>query len=104
MPTIKIRDLPKPCSHPEHNPPSHRVFEPGVYKHTCPGCGASSVFTVQGIYCSASRSKEKRRNYALNYGRRSYSLLDTVLADGPSFAEFLRWSSRTADITRKRKT
>lgn len=42
----KIRDLPIPCSHPEHNPPSMRVFEPGVYEHTCPKCGAKKTFTV----------------------------------------------------------
>jgi len=60
MPTRKIRDLPlehwytpwPPCQHPEHNPPSHMVFEPGVYEHTCPGCGRQLEFVVHGTWCS----------------------------------------------------
>jgi hypothetical protein len=41
MPLRKIDDL-APwtdrviCIHPEHNPPSMMVLEPGVYEHTCP--------------------------------------------------------------------
>ncbi len=48
MPTKKISDLPHQpiCRNPEHNPPSMRVFEPGVYEHTCPGCGHKMTFTV----------------------------------------------------------
>jgi hypothetical protein len=50
MPTKKIADLPdKPCAHPEHYPPRHRVFPPGIYEHTCPACGRRMVFTVRGI-------------------------------------------------------
>jgi hypothetical protein len=30
--TRKIADLPGVCPHPEHKPPAHRVFEPGVYE------------------------------------------------------------------------
>ena len=61
MPTRKIRDLPPkgshwslpvPCQHPEHNPPGHMVFEPGVYEHECPGCGRKFEFIVQGTWCS----------------------------------------------------
>lgn len=52
MPTRKIADAPpRPCSHPEHNPPSHRVFFPGTYEHQCPGCGATHVFVVSPVYC-----------------------------------------------------
>lgn len=48
MPTIKIADPPPPpCRHPEHNPPSYRVFEPGTYRHTCPQCGAIRMFVVE---------------------------------------------------------
>lgn len=34
------------CRHPEHSPPSMQVFEPGIYEHTCPGCGAKTIFNV----------------------------------------------------------
>lgn len=58
MPTKKIGDVPegfessfpsapRPCRDSEHNPPSMRVFEPGVYEHTCPRCKAMQIFTVQ---------------------------------------------------------
>ena len=40
---------PAPCMHPEHEPPMFIVLEPGVYEHTCPGCGRKVVFTVPGI-------------------------------------------------------
>lgn len=42
----KIKDLQKPCAHPEHNPPSHIVLQPGVYEHICPGCGEKKTFEV----------------------------------------------------------
>lgn len=32
--------------HPEHNPPNMIVLEPGTYEHTCPGCGAMTIFVV----------------------------------------------------------
>ena len=47
----KIKDAPVPCSHPEHDPPSHIVLEPGTYKHTCPSCGEEVVFTVPMVIC-----------------------------------------------------
>ena len=31
------------CTHPEHNPPSMIVLEPGVYEHACPGCGKTQT-------------------------------------------------------------
>lgn len=47
-PIKKIADLPKPsiCRHPDHNPPAHIVFKPGIYEHTCPKCGSITSFTV----------------------------------------------------------
>lgn len=62
MPTIKIADPPPPpCRHPDHNPPSHRVFDPGTYQHTCPKCGASSTFVVEKPRL-IGRTVLKRRN------------------------------------------
>jgi hypothetical protein len=53
MPTKKIADFnPQDiCNDPEHNPPSHMVFEPGIYEHTCPNCGKVTRFTVPQIIC-----------------------------------------------------
>jgi hypothetical protein len=57
MPTRRISPAPKrwedplerqkTCQHPEHNPPSMRVFEPGIYEHTCPACKSVLQFTVR---------------------------------------------------------
>lgn len=49
MPTVKIKKPEPYCNHPEHNPPSHRVFEPGTYEHTCPACGKKIIFEVPQI-------------------------------------------------------
>lgn len=46
----KIADAPIPCRHPEHNSPSMIVLSPGLYEHTCPGCGKTIRFTVSGVY------------------------------------------------------
>lgn len=48
MPTKRIGDPPgrKVCLHPEHNPPTMVVWEPGIYEHTCPGCGRKVQFVV----------------------------------------------------------
>jgi len=47
MPTRKISDdEPRPCTHPEHNPPSMMVFENGLWEHICPACGHRQVFRV----------------------------------------------------------
>ena len=49
--TRKIADAPpRPCQNPEHNPPGMMVFSPGIYEHTCPGCGNKQVFIVNGMY------------------------------------------------------
>jgi hypothetical protein len=45
----KIKDAPKPCLNPQHNPPSHIVLSPGTHEYTCPGCGAKSIITVPQI-------------------------------------------------------
>lgn len=50
MPLRKIADEEVPCRHPEHNPPSMMVLEPGTYEHTCPGCHKKTVFRVTGHY------------------------------------------------------
>ena len=50
MPTKKISDEKRLCSHPEHHPPSHMVYEPGTYEHTCPSCGQKITFVVHGTY------------------------------------------------------
>ena len=46
----KIAEAPKICTHPEHKPPSHMVFEPGTYEHTCPACGEQTIFTVPLVW------------------------------------------------------
>jgi hypothetical protein len=48
--TRKVADAQIPCMNPEHKPPSHCVFEPGTYEHTCPSCGKITIFTVPLIY------------------------------------------------------
>lgn len=55
MPLRKIADIPPPCMNREHEPPMHISLSPGVYEHTCPGCGKSVTFTVPSITCLASR-------------------------------------------------
>lgn len=34
------------CRHPEHDPPTMIVLQPGTYRHTCPACGNQVVFVV----------------------------------------------------------
>ena len=46
MTTRKIAEPVNPCTHPEHNPPSMMVFEPGTYEHECPSCHEKQVFEV----------------------------------------------------------
>lgn len=47
----KVGDVKPPCMHPEHNPPTHIVLEPGHYEYTCPSCGEKTRFIVSGITC-----------------------------------------------------
>jgi len=55
---MSLRKISEPyqglCFHLEHNPPGGIVLEPGTYEHTCPGCGAKTVFTVPGVTCTGS--------------------------------------------------
>ena len=44
--TRKVADLPRVCASAAHNPPSMMVYEPGIWEHTCPACGARQSFTV----------------------------------------------------------
>lgn len=37
-----------PCSHPEHNPPSHMVITAPM-KWVCPGCGASVILQPTSV-------------------------------------------------------
>lgn len=41
--TLKKRGT---CEHADHSPTG--TFEPGVYEHTCEGCGRVILFTVTG--------------------------------------------------------
>lgn len=62
MPTRKIADEhDKVCFHPEHNPPSHQVFEPGTYEHECPACHRKQIFRVRGVYLTTRSGLESRR-------------------------------------------
>lgn len=36
------------CRSPEHEPPSHIVLEPGMWRWTCPACGRALEFNVGG--------------------------------------------------------
>lgn len=56
MSLVKIGDIKPPCMNPSHNPPMHIVLSPGVYEHTCPGCGAKQRFTVAGPYWSTTHN------------------------------------------------
>lgn len=48
--TVKIAEPKNPgCMNHSHNPPSHMVYSPGTYKHTCPSCGHVIIFNVAGI-------------------------------------------------------
>lgn len=61
--TRKIADAPPPpCQHPEHNPPSMMVWEPGTYEHTCPHCGHVTLFNIVYSVYSAGNSTLFRVN------------------------------------------
>lgn len=52
MPIRKINTTKfSPCFDLDHEPPTHMVFEPGMYEHTCPSCKRKIVFTT-GFYSS----------------------------------------------------
>lgn len=56
----KIADLPLPCHHPEHNPPSHIVLPSGVYAYTCPGCGRGMQFNVMDVRWATNQGQVLR--------------------------------------------
>lgn len=58
----KIRDLPPPCLHSEHNPPMNVVLEPGEYEWECPGCGEKTRFIIPYITCGHNSSTWKGQN------------------------------------------
>lgn len=60
MPLKKIRDLPekKICRDPEHEFPNMMVLEPGIWEHTCPGCGKATVVRVDNSYKSIVPRRE----------------------------------------------
>jgi hypothetical protein len=39
-------DPSKPCFHREHNPPMHISLGPGIWRHTCPGCGHATIIHI----------------------------------------------------------
>lgn len=42
---------PKPCGHPQHEPPGHIVIPQGKKMiHTCPGCGATITIRPMAMY------------------------------------------------------
>ncbi len=46
----KIADAPPlPCSHPQHDPPSAIVLEPGVYEYVCPGCDQKKTIVIREL-------------------------------------------------------
>lgn len=63
MPLEKLANGPQPpCRHPEHNPPTHVVLEPGLYQWKCPECSHAVQFrvtqpTLSGIAGGPSGSK-----------------------------------------------
>ena len=60
MPLRKIKDFPKVCKHPEHNPPTMIVLEVGVYEYTCPSCGKVTIFTVPEYQNGSGLSYDSR--------------------------------------------
>lgn len=38
------------CQHKEHHPDPREKRDPGIYEHTCPGCGLIRQFTVERTF------------------------------------------------------
>ncbi len=51
------------CHDSDHNPASHRVFEPGRYEHECPTCHKIQYFVIRRGYALES-------SHCTNYGTR----------------------------------
>lgn len=58
MPLRKLADIPKVCTHREHNPPAHMVYSEGVWEWECPGCGKKQRFTVTRPHWSSNLSRD----------------------------------------------
>lgn len=59
MPTRKLSDTPRQyCRDPEHEVPSHMVFDNGLYEHECPGCGNKIRFQVNKPVLKVETLKE----------------------------------------------
>lgn len=55
MPFLPQRPEDKPkysdtCTHPEHNPPTMIVLEPGIHRYQCPACKYITVIRVLPKY------------------------------------------------------
>jgi hypothetical protein len=58
MPTRKIVEFtPYMCRDVDHNPPMHQHYTPGVWEHTCPACGAKTIFTVASTQLKVSEGE-----------------------------------------------
>ncbi len=47
-----IKDI---CTHPEHNPPSHIVLEPGTHYYECPSCQKETILVINPILYGDSK-------------------------------------------------
>ena len=48
---IPESDWPKPCRHPQHEPPTHIVIPSGKrYRHICPGCDRELAIYPSEVY------------------------------------------------------
>ena len=52
MPTKKIREVSQviSCNHSEHNIPTHQVFSPWEWEHTCPACWNKKIFFINSTW------------------------------------------------------
>lgn len=73
----------KICKHPEHEPPKFISLKPGVYEHTCPGCGQKKMISIRGFTMDVKnlnvpinlkfmerRNSERRLEQKLSWGGR----------------------------------
>lgn len=37
------------CRHPEHNPPTYYIYQPGHYEYECPSCKKVTKFMIPKI-------------------------------------------------------
>ena len=79
----KIGDDVKPrnCVHPEHNPPTMILREPGTYEHTCPGCGEACVLVVRSARRSSTMSQENDERNAAQRNWQGYQIPELPYAE-----------------------